>query len=137
MTGVLEISLAGQDRVAARWGALVLATDQDDSAPTPFDLFLASIGTCTGFYVARFCHSRQIDTSGIRIVERVVEEPATHRLEPVEIEIALPPAFPERYREAVLRAAGQCAVKRALEHPPDRRGRSRTGGSGVAAQRAS
>ena len=118
MTGALEIRLAGHDRVTAEWGSHALATDQDGSAPTPFDLFLASIGTCVGFYIARFCGTRDLDPSGIRIVERVVEDPGANRVERVEIEVALPPEFPARYREAVLRAAGQCAVKRHLEHAP-------------------
>jgi len=118
MTSEMEIRLEAADRVTAHWGSQVVATDQDGTAPAPFDLFLASIGTCTGFYVSRFCRKRQIDPAGIRIVERVVSEPTTHRVERVEIEIALPPDFPEHYREAVLRAAGQCAVTRQLEQPP-------------------
>jgi ribosomal protein S12 methylthiotransferase accessory factor len=118
MTGTLEIRLEEDERVVATWGGHELVTDQNESAPTPFDLFLASVGTCTGYYVARFCRSRQLDPTGIRIRERTVEEGTTHRLARIEIEVALPPEFPARYREAVLRAAGQCAVKRALESPP-------------------
>jgi putative redox protein len=118
MTRALEIRLEDDDRVVAEWDQHELVTDQNESAPTPFDLFLASIGTCTGFYVSRFCRSRQIDPTGIRIVERAAQESGTHRLERVEIEVSLPPEFPERYRGALLRAAGQCAVKQALEHPP-------------------
>jgi ribosomal protein S12 methylthiotransferase accessory factor len=118
MTSDMEIRLERADRVTAHWAHHVVSTDQDDTAPSPFDLFLASIGTCTGFYVSRFCRKRQLDPTGIRIVERVVSDPETHRVERIEIELGLPPEFPDRYREAVLRAAGQCAVKQQLDRPP-------------------
>jgi ribosomal protein S12 methylthiotransferase accessory factor len=36
----------------------------------------------------------------------------------VQIEIELPESFPERYREAVVRAAAQCSVKKHLASPP-------------------
>ena len=118
MSPEIEIRLGSGDRVSAHWGRHALATDQDESAPAPFDLFLASIGTCVGFYVSRFCRRREIDPRGIRIVERPIPEGGTHRVERIEIEVTLPPEFPERYRDAVLRAALQCAVKQHLERPP-------------------
>jgi ribosomal protein S12 methylthiotransferase accessory factor len=37
---------------------------------------------------------------------------------PVDLEIQLPPDFPEKYKTAVIRSAEQCAVKKHLEHPP-------------------
>jgi hypothetical protein len=36
----------------------------------------------------------------------------------IEIAIALPILFPERYREAIVRAVEQCTVKRHLLEPP-------------------
>jgi ribosomal protein S12 methylthiotransferase accessory factor len=118
MVESIDIRLEQADRVAAHWPRYSVTTDQEGTAPSPFDLFLASIGTCAGFYVSRFCRSRRIDPAGIRISERIVSDPGGHRVERVEIAIDLPPGFPERYREAVLRAAGQCAVKQHLERPP-------------------
>jgi ribosomal protein S12 methylthiotransferase accessory factor len=114
----IEIRLERGDRVTAQWGDHALPTDQDGSAPAPFDLFLASIATCVGFYVSRFCRKREIDPQGVRIVQRATVEPGTHHVARIQIDIALPSGFPERYRDAVLRAAGQCAVKQHLERPP-------------------
>ena len=34
------------------------------------------------------------------------------------MDLELPPGFPDKYREAVVRAMDQCKVKRQLEHPP-------------------
>jgi ribosomal protein S12 methylthiotransferase accessory factor len=36
----------------------------------------------------------------------------------IDLEIQLPPGFPEKYREAVIHSAQLCAVKKQLEHPP-------------------
>ncbi len=36
----------------------------------------------------------------------------------IRIQIELPPGFPEKYREAILRAVDQCSVKRHLAEPP-------------------
>ena len=115
----MTISMPGAGRVEARWDGLTVATDQDGSAPNPFDLFLASIGTCVGIYVARFCQGRGLPHDGIRIRERVEADAGTGHVGRIAIAIELPPGFPGKYRAAVLRAAAQCKVKRHLEQPPE------------------
>ena len=118
------ISFPGGACVDAACGDMVIRTDQpvgsggQGSAPTPFDLFLASLGTCAGIYVLSFCQQRDLPTEGIRIVERVEMDPATHLVGEVALEIQLPADFPEKYAPALIRAADLCAVKRHLEHPP-------------------
>jgi ribosomal protein S12 methylthiotransferase accessory factor len=114
----IEVIMLGGGRVEARIGKHRIATDQDGSAPQPFSLFLASIATCSGFYVARFCEKRKIPTDGVRIWQRSIKNPETRMIERIEISIELPEGFPERYREAVKRAVAQCSVKKHLEHPP-------------------
>jgi len=114
----MEIRLPGNDVAEARFGEHTIRTAQDGSAPAPFDLFLASLGTCAGYFVARFCSQRGIPTEGIRITQVSERDEETHMVHRVEIEIELPEGFPERYREAVIRAAGQCTVKQHLASPP-------------------
>ena len=65
------IDFPGGSRVDAHFGPFTVGTDQlpDISAPSPFALFLASIGTCAGYYVHEFCLKRGISTEGVRIVE--------------------------------------------------------------------
>jgi ribosomal protein S12 methylthiotransferase accessory factor len=36
----------------------------------------------------------------------------------VELEIQVPPSFPEKYLPAMIRAADLCAVKRHMQQPP-------------------
>jgi ribosomal protein S12 methylthiotransferase accessory factor len=113
------IDFPGGSRVDAHFGPFTVATDQlpDLSAPTPFALFLASIGTCAGFYVQEFCHKRGIPMEGLRIVERT-HSGANGLIERIGLEIQLPADFPEKYRESVIRAAELCTVKKHLERPP-------------------
>jgi ribosomal protein S12 methylthiotransferase accessory factor len=45
-------------------------------------------------------------------------DPLTRLVTDVDVSIELPAGFPEKYRDAVVRAADQCAVKKHFEHPP-------------------
>lgn len=117
------IDFPGGARVDAHFGIHTVKTDQpvlgggEDSAPAPFSVFMASIGTCAGIYVLGFCKSRNLPTEEIRIVQRVNYLP-TGMVESIDLEIQVPPDFPEKYYEALVRSADQCKVKQHLEHPP-------------------
>lgn len=114
----MQIVFPGGARVDAISGDMVITTNQDGTAPAPFGLFLASIGTCAGIYVLSFCQQRGLPTENLRIIQRMNYSPVTHMIDHIELDIQLPPEFPEKYKEAVIRAASQCAVKKHLEHPP-------------------
>jgi ribosomal protein S12 methylthiotransferase accessory factor len=114
------IDFPGGSRVDAHFGDFTVNTDQPPaaSAPSPFEVFLASIGTCAGIYVLGFCQQRGLPTTDIRIVERVAHSQITHMVEKIDLEIQVPATFPEKYRESLIRSAELCAVKKHLENPP-------------------
>ncbi|MFQ5538465.1 MAG: OsmC family protein [Gemmatimonadota bacterium] len=114
----MEIVFPGGQRVDAVMGNMVVPTNQDGSAPAPFGLFLASIGTCAGIYVLSFCQHRGLPTEGIKMVQRMHMNPFTRMLNQVDLDIIVPPEFPEKYHAALIRAADQCAVKKHMEEPP-------------------
>ena len=120
----MEIRFPGGLEVEAVHGGFTIATDQpalqggSGSAPTPFDLFLASIGTCAGLYALRFCQQRNLDTEGLALNLTTVKDADGKRVAGIRIEITLPPEFPEKYRDALLRAVDQCKVKRHILEPP-------------------
>jgi len=119
----MQIEFPGGARVDALHEGFRIRTDQPDahgaaSAPSPFDLFLASIGTCAGFYVLRFCQEREIDTEGLSLTLNSEWDGARKLVSRIGIEIALPPSFPEKYVGAVVRTVDQCSVKRHLAQPP-------------------
>jgi putative redox protein len=120
----MVIDFPGGARVDAHFGSFTVKTDQppqgggEDSAPAPFSIFLASIGTCAGIYVLGFCRQRNIPTNGIRLIQNLEVDRATGMVSKVLLDIQLPPDFPHKYKDAVIRAAEQCKVKKHFEHPP-------------------
>jgi ribosomal protein S12 methylthiotransferase accessory factor len=120
----MEVYFPGNKKVYARYKGFTVETDQpieeggDNSAPTPSDLFLLSVGTCAGFYVLRFLQQRGLSTERAGVVLRREVDQTSHLTTKICLEIKLPPDFPQKYRDAVIRAAETCAVKRALENPP-------------------
>lgn len=117
------INFPGGARVDAHFGPYTVHTDQppsgggEGSAPTPFAVFLSSIGTCAGIYVLGFCRQRGLDSTGIRIVQRIHSD-FSGMIKKVDLEIQVPPTFPEKYRDSLIRSAELCAVKKHLENPP-------------------
>ncbi|MDQ3262794.1 MAG: OsmC family protein [Myxococcota bacterium] len=119
----ITIRLPGGRRIDAQVRGHTVHTDQptnnggEDTAPSPFELFLASIGTCAGIFIQGFCANRKIPTEEIELVQRVTyaEDGA---LASVDLEIHLPATFPEKYRDAVLKVVEGCSVKKAIAAQP-------------------
>ena len=114
------IDFPGGSRVDAHFGDFTVPTDQPPmaSAPTPFAIFLSSIGTCAGIYVLGFCKQRGLPTDNLRIVQNIHSDPQTGMVDQIDLDIQVPPTFPEKYRESLIRSAELCKVKKHLEHPP-------------------
>lgn len=114
------IDFPGGSRVDAHLRGFTIPTDQPPvaSAPMPFDLFLASIGTCAGIYVLGFCQQRGLLTDGIQIVQRIHANRMNGMVEEIDLEILIPSTVPEKYRDALIRSAELCKVKKHLEQPP-------------------
>lgn len=124
----MRITFPGREKVNAEINSRIITTDQpvegggDGTAPSPFDYFLASLGTCAGIYVLSFCQQRQIATEGLALTQRMEfasAEDGKRRLAKVVIEINLPPGFPEKYRNAIIKTAGLCSVKKTIMDPPE------------------
>lgn len=120
----MEIFYEGNKKVNANFNGYIIKTDQpanaggEASAPSPFDLFLSSIGTCVGFYVKSFCDQRDISAEKIKIIQSMNFNSETHLVSDINIDIQLPPEFPEKYRSAVIASANLCTVKKHLLNPP-------------------
>jgi len=121
----MQISFPGGVAVAAQIGSFNVLTDQpiaaggDGSNPSPFELFLASIGTCAGFFALRFCQQRELSTEGLSLTVDWQRDPETKKLQKIVIRIKLPDGFPDKYHSAIIRATDQCSVKKAILDPPE------------------
>jgi len=91
----LLIDFPGGSRVDAHFSGFTVSTDQPPvaSAPSPFDLFLSSIGTCAGIYALGFCRQRGLPMEGMRIVERIHRDPSSGMVAKIDLEIRVRTAF--------------------------------------------
>jgi putative redox protein len=121
----IKVDLSGGLKVDAHVGSFTVKTDQpvrdggEGSAPSPFALFLASLATCAGYYVLAYCRKHELPTEGIQLIQHVESDPATGKTVKIDIEIQVPPDFPEKYHDALVRSADQCKVKQLIENPPE------------------
>jgi len=121
----MEVRFPGGLKVEAVYRGQTIPTDQPEraggegSAPAPFDLFLASIATCAGLYALTFCQQRDLSTEGLAVTMDMVRDPEKHRISKIDLHLTLPEGFPEKYRQAIVRAMDQCAVKRHIIEAPE------------------
>ena len=122
-TPEILISFPGGKKVNADFFGRVIETDQspraggEGSAPEPFALFLASIGTCAGIYVLGFLQSRGLSSEGVQIRERLHFD-SQGVVNGIDLYIDLPDTVPAKYHEAIRRAADMCTVKKVIQSQP-------------------
>jgi uncharacterized OsmC-like protein len=120
----MKVYFPGGKRVYADYGGFTIETDQpargggDDSAPAPFDLFLASIGTCAGIFALGFMQQRGIDPAGSSLKMSPQFDQEIGLIGKIDLELTLPADFPDKYRAAIVNAMNLCSVKKHLHQPP-------------------
>jgi putative redox protein len=120
----IKVTFPGKKKVYAEYKGFTIQTDQppssggDGSAPSPFDLFLASIAACGGIYVVDFCRHRGIEPESIKFTQTIERSPETHMVTDIVIRVELPRDFPDKYKDGLLRAIDLCTVKKHLFDPP-------------------
>ncbi len=120
----MEITFESEKIVTARFNGHSIKTDQPldngghNSAPAPFDLYLASIGTCAGVYVKSFCDKRNIPTENIKILMETIYDEESGLPLNIKLDIKLPQDFPEKYKSSLIQVAGLCKVKKSILSPP-------------------
>jgi len=90
-----------------------------DAAPTPTELFVASLASCVAFYARRYLSRHNLPSDGLSVAAEftMAERPA--RVGHVHVSIDLPHGMPEERREALLAVASHCTVHNTLEDPPE------------------
>lgn len=121
----IDIEFTGTDRVDARVNGFTVATDQPvdegggGQAPTPSEIFLASIATCSALYAQRFCENRNIGIDGLTLSMDADFDEKTRMIGKLKFRLGLPEGFPVKYEQAIIRAMNQCYVKKHLFEPPE------------------
>lgn len=115
----MKIIFPNNKEVNALYKGFTIKTDQNDSAPAPFDLFLASLGTCSGIYVLNFIKNRKLSTEGLEINMSFQKDEKTRQMTKINMDIKLPKDFPPQYKDAIIKSANLCPVKKHLHTPPE------------------
>ncbi|MFF0655793.1 OsmC family protein [Micromonospora tulbaghiae] len=90
-----------------------------DAAPTPVELFVASLATCVAFYAGRYLtrHGLDRDGLGVSVTYRMAAgRPA--RVADIRLSLRLPRGFPQARTQALLAVASHCTVHYSLTSPP-------------------
>lgn len=121
----MEITFGEGKVVTAHYHGHIIKTDQPSdngggsSAPSPFDLYLASIATCAGIYIKSYCDNRNIPTNNIKVFQKVEYSKDTHLPTEITLEIKFPEDFSEKLKNSLIHVAGLCTVKKSIVDPPE------------------
>ncbi len=119
----MRITFEGNKKINASVDNFVIKTDQpknrggDESEPNPFQLFLASLGTCSGIFVKTFLDKRGISEEGISLSVHPNFNQEKYMLDDILIKIHLPKDFDAKYEGALVSVAKLCLVGKHLSVP--------------------
>lgn len=124
MEAPLEVVHRGGDRFAVTVRGHDFEVDQpvevggDDAAPTPTELFIASLATCVAFYARRYLRRHELPEDGLAadVTYTLGGRPA--RVTDIRIGLRLPEGVPPERRDALLAVASHCTVHNTLVNPP-------------------
>jgi putative redox protein len=124
-TTEMKVTFGDGLKVNAEYKGFVIPTDQPvhqgggGTAPAPFDLFLASLATCAGFYALAFCQERHISIEGLAVAMQMERGDVSKMIDKITITVDLPPGFPEKYKFAIVKAIDHCTVKAHIVRAPE------------------
>jgi uncharacterized OsmC-like protein len=123
-TATIRVVHQGGDRLLMTVRGHEIRSDQpvadggDDSAPTPTELFLASLAGCVTFYAERFLRRHELATDGLVVTCKYAWVANPTRIGEIDLTVEAPGLPPERL-EAFSRVVGHCTVHNTLRQPPE------------------
>jgi uncharacterized OsmC-like protein len=122
-TATIRVVHQGGDRLLMTVRGHGVRSDQpvadggDDSAPTPTELFLASLAGCVTFYAERFLRRNGLTTEGLAVSCRYTWAESPHRVGAIDLDVEAPGLTAEK-RNAFTRVIEHCTVHNTLRKPP-------------------
>lgn len=121
----MEISWQENFIFKAKCGEHEVLTDQHqpeggtDKALTPAELFVASLGTCLGVYIVRFCQHHNLPTFGLKIFLDWTVAKDPWRIGAIKADIHYPHKLSENERQGLMRFAKACFVHETIRQQPE------------------
>jgi uncharacterized OsmC-like protein len=91
----------------------------EDSGPTPTELFVASLASCSAFYARRYLARHELPVEGLRVETSYVMGSSPSRVTSFDVRVHLPAGVPESRHPALLAMINHCTVHSTLTHEPD------------------
>jgi putative redox protein len=135
---MITVTYGGGDRLRIDVRGYVLGADQpvedggEDTAPTPTELFVASLAACVAFYAERFLRRHKLSTEGLKVSCAYGWAENPHRVGEIDLTVEAP-GITAGKNEAFTRVIEHCTVHNTLEHPPEVRIRVASGETVAAA----
>jgi putative redox protein len=121
---MINVTYVGGDRLRIEVRGHSVIADQpvedggDDTAPTPTEMFVASLAACVAFYAERFLRRNGLPTEGLTITSDYSWAENPHRVGGIDIQVDAPGLTPAKL-EAFSRVIEHCTVHNSLQIPPE------------------
>jgi len=113
----------GGDRLLVTVRGHTLLADQPvedgggDSAPTPTEIFIASLAGCVAFYAERFLRRHGLSTEGLTVACAYEWAQGPHRVGAIDVSVEAPSLTADK-RDAFERVIDHCTIHNTLRMPP-------------------
>ena len=88
-----------------------------DAGMTAPELYLASLGTCAGFYAAEYLNARGLPSEDLEVRISAAKGEKPPRIVSISIEVVAP-GLTKHHRDGILRAVDVCLLNNSLHFPP-------------------
>jgi len=91
----------------------------EDTAPTPTELFIASLASCVAFYARRYLARHSLPTEGLAVEATFDMGSRPARVAGIDMRLIVPEGVPADRRDALLAVATHCTVHNTLSSEPE------------------
>lgn len=115
----------GGDRFLVQVRGHTVAVDQPvseggtDTAPTPTEMFVASLTACVAHYANRYLGRHQLRAEGLQVETRYETATRPARVGLLDVRVTPPPGLPPTHRDRLLAVASHCTVHNTLSQAPE------------------
>ena len=89
-----------------------------DQGMNPPEVFIASLGSCIGVYVVRYCQNAGLNTEGLNIAMAWKLSDDKHKISEINIGISLPNAEVGKREKAIMEVARHCLIHNTILGQP-------------------
>jgi putative redox protein len=91
----------------------------EDTAPTPTELFIASLASCVAFYARRYLARHDLPTDGLAVEATFEMGARPARVAGIDMRLIVPDGVPTERLDGLLAVATHCTVQNTLASEPE------------------